>query len=157
MIFAALCVYITKSPVNKKLGCKKDVVKKTLLQQLKGLIWECGQDLIHHAWYEILRSVRSWNFLQETIELNLMSMQELANPTKIISLSLGHLFVQLKIHCTCHKRWPSDKVIIFVSFASSCMLIKFSSLVSWRKFQLLTNLSISYLVTRPQKTGLIYT
>ena len=32
----------------------------------------------------------------------------------MISLSLGHLF-SLTIHSNCQKRWPSDKLIIFVS------------------------------------------
>ena len=45
-------------------------------------------------------------------------MQQLKNLTKIISLSLDHLFIQpFKLT----KRWPSDKLIIFVRFVNCCI------------------------------------
>lgn len=62
------------SSKQKHLCCKKWHGQETLLQQPKGLIWECGQDLYCHAQY-IYTGVDikvSWKqFLQDN--LNLMS------------------------------------------------------------------------------------
>ena len=60
-------------------------------------------------------------------------MQQLTNLTKPSSLSLGHLFVTLNGWI---KKWPSDKLIIFVTVAYQIQFINLSTYLEVTRYNL---------------------
>ena len=74
---------------------------------------------VNTSWHEIVGPISCITKIQgKTKALWIeFDVQQLTNLTKMISLSLGHLFMSLNSRM---KRWPSDKLIIFVRFVNCC-------------------------------------